>query len=563
MRIMKNQSILQKQSDNYIRGELSNVAAAISTPQIIVRYYRIDANLSTTMTGLHNVEDYIGERSPVQYDVISNLPMAGIDNLVSQSTFDDELGFDEDFSSSGMILPNTIAPKPNDFFQVIGSDVTALYVVTNKNQVTVRSNPFVEIQFRLYSRDPEVIKQLERQVKNEYLVTVTAIGEDKTMVIKKKSFFEIQDHVKQYLDLLELYRTYFYDENKSAFVFDGLPGIDGEGCLGYITKNDILDGTDGGWREEFGDPENPHYATIQQMVQTDLKNGVTVNERGDKFYIVDGDPVIVPGYVPYWFVRNHVDSKSITGASITDIPCKSCCNKNCDNMGCAAAWNNMINSAAAQGKMVIRQVFIDMTLWKLLFDEGIVIFDDIVTYAQNNFNSVNHRIYTDCPDLYIDEHFYRRSVLYRLLTHDMKHDPFEFCHPTCTEGDPRITKFQGKNIFYLEHYDRTRDCNLNIGYYNIWDEEFQWRIKNCKPYPIGDIPVTMSNESNYGSCKSYPAQYYYPFNRSLRNAIIYGYNRRPIDWDELEVTSERSIENYTLIPLVMSYYKEYIRSLQK
>ena len=204
MRVLKNQSIVQRQSDNYIRGELSNVAAAISTPQIIVRYYSINADASTTLNGLRNVEDYIGEHSPVQYNVISNLPMAGVDNLVSQSTFDEELGFEEDFQSSGTILPNTIVPKPNDFFQVIGSEVTALYVVTNKNQITVRSNPFTEVQFRLYSRDPEVISQLERQVKDEYLVTVTAIGEDKSMVIKKKSFFEIKTHVNQYLSLIDL-----------------------------------------------------------------------------------------------------------------------------------------------------------------------------------------------------------------------------------------------------------------------------------------------------------------------------------------------------------------------
>lgn len=561
MRVLKNQSILQKQSDNYIRGELSNVAAAISTPQIITRYYSINADASTTLNGLHNVEDYIGERSPVQYNVISNLPMAGVDNLVSQASFDEELGFEEDFQSSGIILPNTIVPKPNDFFQVVGSEVTALYVVTTKNQITVRSNPFVEVQFRLYSRDPEVIAQLERQVKDEYLTTVTAIGEDKSMVIKKKSFFEVKTHVEQYLSLIELYRTYFYDTNKSAFVFDGLPGIDGGGCLGYITGNDILDGTDGGWREEFGDPENPHYATIQQ-INTKLENGVTINERGDRFYVVDGDPIIVPGYIPYWFVRNHVDHKSGEYDAAGICPCSNCCNRNCENCGRTTEWNAMLKSAETQGKMIVRQVFIDMTLWKLMFDEGIVIFDDVVTYAQNNYNISNSRIYTDCPDLYIDEHLYKRSVLYRLISHDKKHNPFEFCHPISSEGDPRITKFQGKNIYYLEYYDRKRDCALNLGYYNIWDPEFQWRIKNCKPYKLGDMSVDLSTDCD-SCCKSVPAQYYYPFNRSLRNAIIFGYNRKPIDWDELEIVDERSIENYVLLPILLSYYKEYIRSLQK
>lgn len=558
MRILKNQTILQRQSDNYIRGELSNVSAVVSTPQVMVRYYQIDADASETLTGLKNIEDYIGPHSTVKYHVITNLPMAGIDNLVTQAQFDEELGFEEDFTSSGIIMPNTIVPKPNEFFQVIGSEVTALYAVTTKNPVTVRSNPFTEIQFRLYTRDPELIKQLEKQVEDEYMVTVTAIGLDKSLVIKKSSMFDIQHHVEQYLDLVELYRTYFYDENKSAFVFDGLPGIDGNGCTGYIAGNDILDGTDGGWTEEFGAPENPTLVEAGQIEK--LQNGVTINERGDRFYIVDGEPVIVPGYLPYWLVRNHTDHYS----NANDTPgtgicmCQNCQNQTCSNCGCTTAWDELVNQNT--DKVIVRQVFVDMTLWKLMFDEGIIIYDDVVTYANNNYQKSVPRIYTDCPDLYIDEHLYKRSVLYRILAHDMKHNPFEYIHPNCTEADPRIAKFQGKNIYYLDRYDKYRCCQLNLGYYNIWDEEFQYRIKHCDPYPLDEIKIPVSTNCD-GCTTSYP--YYYPFNRSLRNAIIYGYNKKRIDWDALEIIGERSIENYTLIPIVLHYYKEYIETLQK
>ena len=66
-----------------------------------------------------------------------------------------------------------------------------------------------------------------------------------------------------------------------------------------------------------------------------------------------------------------------------------------------------------------------------------------------------------------------------------------------------------------------------------------------------------------GQCTAHPIPYYYPFNRSLRNAIIAGYNGDPIDWENLEINSERSIENYELLPIVLAYYKEYIMGLQK
>lgn len=538
MQILKNQTILQRQSENYIKGELSNVATVIQSPQILVTYFPINVDATTTITGLKNVSDYVGPDSHVVYDKINHLPMSGVDNLISQSQFDEELGFEEDFQSSGVIFPNTIYPKPNDFFQIESSEINALYIVTGITPVTVRSNPFVEISFRLFTRDGEIIKQLYRQVRDEYETTVTAIGLDKSLVIKKSALYDVQHHVEQYLDVVDMYQTLFYDHNKSAFVFDGLPGIDGGGCMGYMSQSDITDAA--------LDPNHPHHSIISSI--TELQNGAVINERGDRFYVVEGDPIIVPGYVPYWLVRNHVNQHN---QSISDCHCQTCKNKTCGNCD-QNAWYDRINSLS--GEKIVRQVFVDMTLWKFMFDEGIVIFDDVITYANNNLSKNIERLYMDCPDIYVDEHSYKRSVLYRLYTKDHKHNPMEFCHPQCCEADPRIAKFQGKNIYHLERYDKTRDCSLNCGYYNIWDEEFQERLKTGEPYPVCSQDITIASQC---------MKRIYPFDVYLRNTIILAYNNKPIDWDNVQIEYDRTIENYTLIPLVLSYYKDYIKELQR
>ena len=161
MQILQNQSLLNRFSDLYIKGELSNVAAVVQTPQQLVDYFHIDPDATPTMAGLRNIDDYIGPESHVIYDEITNLPISGINELVIQSTFDDEVGHEEDFQSEGIIFPNTIWPHENDFFIFQGDKTTALYVVTETSPVTVRSNPFIQINFRLYSRDPEMIKQLQ------------------------------------------------------------------------------------------------------------------------------------------------------------------------------------------------------------------------------------------------------------------------------------------------------------------------------------------------------------------------------------------------------------------
>ena len=292
MQILKNQTILKKQSENYIVGELSNIAAVVQAPQILVTYYAVDPDLTITMNGLKDIDVWIGPDSPVVYNKIENFPVSGVDNLVEQASFDEEVGFDEDFESSGIAFPQTHVPKPNDFFIIQNSEVTALYRITNIEPTTVRSNPFTGFTFKLYSRDPTKIAQLERQVKNTYTTTVTAIGLDKSLVISKDSLFQIEDHVKQYVDIVSLYNSLFWDNSKAAFVYEGVAD------------------------EETG----------------------------------------------------------------------------------------------------LVQHFIDMTLWRLMFDEGIVIYDDMITYANNNFNMSIPRLYTGCPDIYVDDHKYHQSILYRLYS---------------------------------------------------------------------------------------------------------------------------------------------------
>ena len=556
MRILQNQDILKRQTDNYIRGELSNVAAAVQAPTILVDYYQVDLDRTTLLKGMRNVEDYIGPNSTVVYKHIGQLPMMGIDNLVSQTGFDEELGFEEDFSQSGVTFPNTIIPKPYDCFMIPNSPVQALYMVSNVTPVTIRSNPFTEIQFKLYSRNPEIIQHLLDQVKGEYVTTVTAIGSDKSLVIQKESFLEIEKHVSNYTQIVEMYQSLFYDQQKSAFVFDGLPGLDGGGCIGYQTTEDV----NGVIPEEaITDPDHPWYG-LQSKVKL-LKNGDQINESGDHLYIIDGEPIVVADFYPYWLVRNHVDNygdaNNYPGAAVSSCNCETCYNKNCPNSECpSTAYSQYLADEGNVGN-IVRQVFVDMTLWKLMFEEGIVIYDDVVTYAKNNFNDTSPRLYTDTPNLYVNEHFYKRSVLYRMVTRDKKKNPFEFIHPSCSEADPRIAKFQGKHIYYLEHYDIVRDCNLNCGFYNVWDDDFQNRIKTNTLYP---------EESTYSYCGvegECELARVYPFNISLRNAIILGYNGCPIDWDNLTLESEVSIENYILIPILLSYYKDYIEHLQK
>lgn len=435
MEILRNQTMLQKQDDKYIAAELSNVAMVAQTPQLLTDYFQIDADASVTIPGFKNVEDYIGPDSPVMYNEVDNLPIGGLDNLVIQSQYDDETGYDEDFQSSGTIYPNTIVPKPGDCFFLKGSKRQALYVITNVINTTVRSNPFVEITIRLFSRDPEVFKQLRRQVRDNYVTTVTALGADKTLVIKRDAYFEVQKHIKNYIDIADMYKMLFFDRNLSTFIYDGI----------FDEENDV------------------------------------------------------------------------------------------------------------------RLKFIDMTLWRLMFDEGIIIYDNVVTYANNNLEANCEPLFTSCPDIYVDDYMFKRSIIWRLYKQDRKHKVDEYKYPQAYEPDPRIGKFYGKNFRYFEFYGDSCDCNPMCMQCPIWDEEFIARIRDGAPYE--EVPLNSGYCTGCNNfCDGKPVT---PYNPYLRNVIINWYNGKDIDWDKIQLEEKKSCENYFLIPILLGAYKQYIKNLQK
>jgi len=437
MRVIKNQPMVQALSDTIVSNEMSNIAMVLETPTILATWYRINPDLSRLEPGLDNIHDFVDPTSTVVYDKIENFPICGIDNLTTESQFDEELGSTEEFSSTGVVYPNTVYPIPNSYFTINDAEIPALYVVTEAHPVTLRSNPFIEFTFKLDSRDPEKIKQIERQVHEVYTVAMHTIGMEKSLVISKSIMEDMSHHIKQYMELAYMYKYLFYDKNKAAFVFDGLP-----------------------------DPET----------------------------------------------RTR------------------------------------------------RATFVDMTLWKFMFDEGIIIYDSVLTYASANMEVPIDRIYTDCPDIYIDEHLYQRSILRRIYGQDHRSSFDEYRYPQIYEAPSGIVKYQGLDIWYLEAY-QNHPCNPEkYGQFYIWDDEFLCRIRNNDPYEEFGLKSGVCDGCHYHCC----GKPVYCFNPFLRNVIIHWFNGNvdAINWDNLEVLDERTIENYYLIPLVLAIYKKYIQGVR-
>lgn len=418
MKIISNSNIPKQQAENYILGELSNVSMVVQSNQVLTEYYSINADMSTLVGGFKNVDNYISKDSTVVYDKIDNLPMCGIDNLAMVNEYSDETGYDVEFDGSAMIFPNTVVPKPGDCFLLKHAKKDAVYVVTDTKSTVVRSNPFVEISFMLYSQDPEDIVQLRKQVKNVYVVSLTSLGNDRTLVIEQTKFFTIEKHIRNYLEVCDMYISLFYDYRKSMFVYDEL------------------------------------YDSSKKM-----------NYR-----------------------------------------------------------------------------FIDIPMWKFMYDNEIIVYDNMITYAINNLNIDIDRIYVDDPSKYIDRFEYRKTPLFRLLERNSKRVFTEYCKPVFSIFDDKVSKFDGVNVYYIERYnDEEEECIIEELRPMSWlDDEFIDRITNNIPYDMEDDEL----------------------NIHLRNSIIAYYNGEKVDFENIILHDDKSVENFYLIPLLLAIYKQYITNIE-
>lgn len=116
MRMLKNEDLYSRQIRNLTSLETSNVAMVVQSDVVHAEFYDINADLSVSIAGFGNVHEYIGPHSTVLYDKIENLPMAGVESLVMTNEFDDEMGFDTNFTSQGIIFPNTLHQSLVVFF---------------------------------------------------------------------------------------------------------------------------------------------------------------------------------------------------------------------------------------------------------------------------------------------------------------------------------------------------------------------------------------------------------------------------------------------------------------
>lgn len=183
----------------------------------IVDYYNINRKASTLDEG--SIIEYAqnGSQSPLRYNRIKDFVIYGIEQI-QVSLINDEYGLQGDtISAEGFILPNTIEPLSGDFFVISYLKEKYLFNVVEVSFDTL-DNGSNMYKFT-YELSPYPLKDLEKNVVDEYKFIVQNVGTDFNCVIKD-TIFDQMNLVDNTIEILkEYFVSMYYNNRVQTFVF--------------------------------------------------------------------------------------------------------------------------------------------------------------------------------------------------------------------------------------------------------------------------------------------------------------------------------------------------------
>ena len=147
-RFIDEEKIINNNAFVYEEKLNSQYTRFLERPPTFVTYYSINTIESVVDEGFLNVERLLGKNSPIKFNKIEHFPVYGLD-MITPDLSEDEEGLTTSYNGDLIILPNTIAPSPNDFFIINHLDKNIIFMVTEVDYDTIKSNIFYKIGFTL------------------------------------------------------------------------------------------------------------------------------------------------------------------------------------------------------------------------------------------------------------------------------------------------------------------------------------------------------------------------------------------------------------------------------
>lgn len=216
--------------DNVLSSNFTAFLQGQGTP-VLVTYYNLNDNVSTTDTGTYTVDDVLGEDSPLRYNKIENFPVYGLKEIILEIEQGEGDVLDTNFDTELIILPNSIKPTEFDFFVYTfknGRNIT--FRVNNLQLGTIRNNDYYKISVHLKDIDSQdTMNDLNSQTVQTFKTNLDTIGTNDKCLIENTTFDKM-DRIKKIINhITGQYVDMFYSKRFNSVILQG--GLEGEFIL--------------------------------------------------------------------------------------------------------------------------------------------------------------------------------------------------------------------------------------------------------------------------------------------------------------------------------------------
>ena len=192
-------------------------ARLLDTTQTYTNYFHINNNETTTDAGFIDVEEYLGNRSPVRFGKIENFPIYGLDQVVLQIE-DGDQGLDRCYEGEGVIINSTLVPLQNSMFMIPSLHDFYIFRIISVASDNIMTDNYYQIQYRLEYVDHEKATWLNKQTVEKYNCVLENIGTDKKCIVRSDVLEQIHNLEKEYDEIADTYKAVFYNDRYNCFL---------------------------------------------------------------------------------------------------------------------------------------------------------------------------------------------------------------------------------------------------------------------------------------------------------------------------------------------------------
>lgn len=212
------------------------------TKPVYVTYYNINKDFSSVDPGSKLQYDNVGFDSPMKYNRVFNFAIYGF-NKIELSNEIGEFGLESNpITGDAYILPNTIIPYENDYFEVAHiKDSTWLFIVTDVQKDTLDNGANAyKISYRLEYDDNSKILQ---NIKYDFELIEKHEGTNVVSIVRREDVELARKFDECAVKLKKYFNELFYNQYVQTFIYQPLTEIRvyDSYLIEFLIRNKIMD----------------------------------------------------------------------------------------------------------------------------------------------------------------------------------------------------------------------------------------------------------------------------------------------------------------------------------